>query len=78
MDRGMDDEPGRIDIVFALAEDRSLLVDLDQGRGRDLGPVPAIGVNEKPVAARRAVVVRHGHGEMVVDAFVQVKACGPA
>ena len=70
MDARMDEERGRLDRVLAL-EHGAGGVAQDQRGGGDLRPVPAIRVDQEPVAAHHSVRVRHGQREMVAHPLVQ-------
>ena len=49
-----------------------------QRGGGDLRPVPAIGVDQEPVAADHAVLAGHRQREMVAHALVQAEPRRPA
>ena len=64
--------------VFVALEHRALGVAQDQRGGGDLRPVPAIGIDQEPVAAHHAVLVGDGQREVVAHPLVQAQPCGPA
>ena len=73
----VDEERRRLDRVFAL-EHVAVRVAQHQRGGGDLRPVPAIGVDQEPVAAHHAVLAGHRQREVVADALVQTEPRRPA
>ena len=66
----MDEKGRRLDRVGALDHVALGVAQHERGR-RDLRPVPAIGIDQEPVASDLPVLVRHGEREMVAHTLVQ-------
>ena len=66
-----------LDPIVAL-QDVAALVTLTQTGRCYFRPVPAIGVDQKPFSPGHAIFIRHGDGEVIVDALVQIVPRCPA